>query len=303
MERMALRKPLLLSDVLHQEEYTNVKVFGMARLGHTQYGDICFCDREPGTGVTVMAEGSIVLCTTDVVESLHVRFPKILCIIMPDPRATFIDLGHRLLGHAELEVSSLVPRPFGIHSSVIMGENCVIDPETRIDANVVLGHQCIVKRGTWIQEGAIIRDNTVLGVEGINAYKGLDGRQRNFPHLAGVIIGESVEVGASVVVVRGILNSTVIGKGSVIGNMSNIGHVVEIGENVWMSVGCLIGGHTCIGDAATIGMGVTIRDNLNIGSRVQVGMASVVVKSIPEGASVFGNPAKPIPGLRAGPNR
>jgi len=303
MERMALRKPLLLSDVVHLENYGDVQVFGMARLGHTQYGDICFCDREPGMGLTVMAEGSIILCTIDVVESLRVRFPNIICIVMPDPRATFIDLGHRLLGHAELEVSSLVPRPFGIHTSVIMGEKCVIDPETRIDANVVLGHQCIVKRGTWIQEGAIIRDNTVLGVEGINAYKGLDGKQRNFPHLASVIIGERVEIGSSVVVVRGILNSTVIGRDSVIGSLSNIGHVVKIGNNVWMSVGCLVGGHTCIGDGATLGMGVTVRDNLDIGSRVQVGMASVVVKSLPEGVSVFGNPAKPIPGLRAGPNR
>jgi UDP-3-O-[3-hydroxymyristoyl] glucosamine N-acyltransferase len=276
---------------------------GLARLGYTKAGDLCFCDREPGVELEEVAAGTIILCTEALVGMLSERFPGANCLPLPDPRATFIDLGRRLLAEGKVEVSVAVPRPFGIHPTVQVGEQTVIHPETRIDANVKIGAQCVIHRGTWLQAGAVIRDNTVVGVEGINAYKGLDGKQRSFPHFASVIIGENVEIGAGAVVVRGILNSTRIGKDSVIGNLSNIGHVVEIGEKVWMSVGCLIGGHTRIGAGATLGMGVAVKDNIEIGEKAQVGMASVVVKSVAAGTSVFGNPARAIPSIQAGPAR
>lgn len=280
-----------------------VTATGIARLGYTAPGDLCFCDREPDTELRDIANGTIILCTENLGDHLRQRFPDAVCIALPDPRATFIDLGHHLLAEGKIAVSTAVPRPFGIHPTAQIGAQSVIHPETRIDENVKIGAQCVIHRGTWIQAGAVIRDNTVVGVEGINAYRGLDGRQRSFPHFASVIIGENVEIGAGAVVVRGILNSTRIGKNSVIGNLSNIGHVVEIGEKVWMSVGCLIGGHTRIGDGATLGMGVAVRDNIEIGTNAQVGMASAVVKSVSANTSVFGNPARAMPGIQAGPAR
>lgn len=276
---------------------------GIARLGYTEPGDLCFCDREPAVELNELAAGTLLLCTGNLVDHLRQRFPAAVCIALPDPRATFIDLGHRLLAEGKVEVSVAVPRPFGIHPTAQVGAQTVIHPETRIDAGVKIGAQCVIHRGTWIQAGAVIRDNTVIGVEGINAYRGQDGKQRSFPHFASVIIGENVEIGAGAVVVRGILNSTRIGRDSVVGNLSNIGHVVEIGEKVWMSVGCLIGGHTRIGAGATLGMGVAVRDNIEIGERAQVGMASVVVKSVAADTSVFGSPARTIPGIQAGPVR
>lgn len=278
-------------------------VTGLARLGYAAHGDLCFCDREPGADLKEIAAGTIILCTEGLIDHLRQRFPAASCVALPDPRAAFIDLGHRLLAEGKVEVSVAVPRPFGIHPTAQVGAQSVIHPETRIDAGVKIGAQCVIHRGTWLQAGAVVRDNTVVGVEGINAYRGLDGRQRSFPHFASVIVGENVEIGAGTVVVRGILNSTRIGRDSVIGNLSNIGHVVEIGEKVWMSVGCLIGGHTRIGDGATLGMGVAVRDNVEIGEKAQIGMASVVVKSVTANTSMFGNPARAIPSIQAGPAR
>jgi UDP-3-O-[3-hydroxymyristoyl] glucosamine N-acyltransferase len=296
---------ILLSNILVSKapEYgASEMITGIARLGFADAGDLCFCDREPDDAQHVVP-GTVVLCTQTLLENLRHRYPAATWVPLPDPRATFIDLGHKLLEEGKVDVSSAVPRPFGTHPSAQIGAQTVIHPETRIDANVKIGAQCVIHRGTWLQAGTVIRDNTVVGVEGINAYKGLDGKQRSFPHFASVIIGENVEIGAGAVVVRGILNSTRIGKDSVIGNLSNIGHVVEIGEKVWMSVGCLIGGHTRIGAGATLGMGVAVRDNVEIGEKAQVGMASVVVKSVAAGTSVFGNPARVIPSIQAGPAR
>lgn len=305
LDRFSLNPPQTISalGLSAAVEMASVSISGIARLGYTSPGDICFCDREPGAELEAIPAGTIILCTENLARCLRQRFPTVVCIPLPDPRSSFIDLGHRLLVEGRIDVSVAVPRPFGIHPTVLIGVQSVIHPETRIDEGVKIGAQCVIHRGTWIQAGAVIRDNSVVGVEGINAYRGQDGRQRSFPHFASVIVGENVEIGAGAVVVRGILNSTRIGRDSVIGNLSNIGHVVEIDEKVWMSVGCLIGGHTRIGAGATLGMGVTVRDNIEIGERAQVGMASVVVKSVAPDTSVFGNPARAVGPIQAGPVR
>lgn len=305
LDRFSLSPPQTISalGLGTAAEMASDSIFGIARLGYTKPGDMCFCDREPGAELDAIPAGTIILCTENLAGHLQQRFPAVVCIPLPDPRSSFIDLGHRLLSEGKVDVSVAVPRPFGIHPTVQVGAQSVIHPETRIDEGVKIGAQCVIHRGTWIQAGAVIRDNSVVGVDGINAYRGQDGGQRSFPHFASVIIGEQVEIGAGAVVVRGILNSTRIGRDSVIGNLSNIGHVVEIGEKVWMSVGCLIGGHTRIGAGATLGMGVTVRDNIEIGARAQVGMASVVVKSVAPDASVFGNPARVVGPIQAGPAR
>lgn len=304
-ERFALLCEMTLSALgsAISVELAELPIAGVARFGHAGSGDICFCDREPGLEFDRIAPGAIVMCTSDLAANLRRRFPEAVLIPLADPRAAFIDFCHGLLERNAVAVSDVIERPFGIHPTARIGAQTVIHPETRIDEGAIIGAQCVIHRGAWIQKGAVVRDNTVIGVEGINAYRGADGRQRNFPHLAGVIVGAGAEIGAGTVVVRGILNSTRIGKGSVIGNLCNIGHVVEIGENVWMSVGCLVGGHTKIGARATLGMGVAVRDNVEIGEGAQIGMASVVVKSVKANVSMFGNPARVVAPIKAGPDR
>jgi acetyltransferase-like isoleucine patch superfamily enzyme len=305
MERFDLTAPLAWA-ALHDDVQPSVggqDVLGLARFGHTAAGDLCFCDRDPGARFKSVVPGSIVLCAEDLSVGLRLRFPGVVCVPVPDPRSVFIDLCTQLLAEGAVGVSDAVSRPFGRHPSARIGSQAVIHPETRIDAGAAIGAHCVVHRGTWIQAGAVIRDHTVIGVQGISVHRGLDRRQRPFPHLAGTIIGEAVEIGAGVVVARGVLTSTRIGAGSVIGNLSNVGHGVEIGRDVWISVGSLVGGHTIIGDTATLGMGVTIRDNVQIGEAAQVGMGSVVVRSVKAHTSVFGNPARAVPGVKAGPAR
>lgn len=283
--------------------YSSISITGVARYGHAGKGDLCFCDRMPGPDLLARSTGSVVLCTEDLLDSLREGNPHAVYVPVTDPRAVFIDFCQDALRRNEVAVSNKIPRPFGIHGSARIGPNTIVHPEARVDEDVVIGANCVIHRGTWIQEGARVADNTVIGVDGINAYRGADGKVRGFPHAAGVIIGQRVTIGAGAVIVRGILNSTRIGNDTVIGNLCNIGHVVDIGEHVWISVGGLVGGHTRIEDRATLGMGVVVRDNVVIGGRAQVGMASVVVKDVKQGASVFGNPARVVAAIEAGPER
>lgn len=282
----------------------DVTIRGLARFGQGGVGDLCFCDREPGEIIENLSAGSVVLTTESLAQTLGQRFGNVVWVPLFDPRAVFIDLGMKLIEEEEIEASDLIPRPLAKHPTARIGEQAIIGERVRIDEGVVIGHHCTIRDGTWIKAGSIIRDNVVIGCEGINAYRGIDGRQRGFPHLAGVIVGERVEIGSGTVIPRGLLTSTYVGDDAVIGNLCNIGHGAVIGKKVWMSVGCLIGGHSRIGEGCTLGMGVSIRDNLEIGEGGQIGMGSVVARNLEPNASVFGNPARSVTGqMKAGPER
>lgn len=310
-ERFSLSSPVPLKTLLAflgetlvlLDKLPDVTIRGLARFGQGEAGDLSFCDRDPD-GDEFLPAGSVVLTTESLAQTLGQRFGSVIWVPLADARAVFIELGMKLINEDAIEASDLVPRPLAVHPTARIGEHAVIGQRVRIDEGVVIGHHCTIHDGTWIQAGSVIRDNGVIGCEGINAYRGLDGLRRGFPHLAGVIVGERVEIGASVVIPRGLLTSTCIGDDAVIGNLCNIGHGAVIGKKVWMSVGCLIGGHTRIGEGCTLGMGVTIRDNLEIGENGQIGMGSVVARSLEPNASVFGNPARSVTGpMKAGPER
>lgn len=278
-------------------------VTSLCRFGLLEPGSLCFYDRHQSDELLMPENRSTILCAEELVADLMVNLPRAQIIAHEDPRALFVDLAGLLLCGAGIHVTDLIPQPFGIDGSARVGPHTIVDPESRIDEDVVIGAHCVVHRGVWIKRGAIVGDGCVLGGEGINAYRAKDDRVLSFPHLAGLIIGEDVKIGANAVLMRGVLSSTSIGEKSIIGNLCNIGHGVEMGRATWMSVGCKIGGHVSLGEHVTFGMGCVVRDNLNIGDGAQIGMGAVVVKAVKENQSVFGNPARVVPSIDAGPIR
>ena len=225
-------------------------------------------------------------------------------LIVDDPRALFIDLLARLqVKPGFFCFTSLVDDAPYIHPDAKIHPRAVIEDGVYIGAGTRISACSVIKRGTYVGANVTIRENTVIGCDGIALYKAMDGRVLRFPHLAGVIIEDGVEIGASCVLPRGVMTSSKIGSETVIGNLSNLGHTVHIGRKVWMSVGCLIGGNTEIGEGSTLALGVSVRDNLLIGKKCSIGMGSVVANDLPDNSSVFGNPARRLPSINAGPDR
>lgn len=221
-----------------------------------------------------------------------------------DPRAVFIDLLAFLMRQVGVWPHSPAYASLAkVETTAVIAPTAVIEDGVRVGKRVRIEAGAVLKRGTWIDDDAVIGPNACIGDEGITLYKAADGRVLTFPHVGGVYIGKRTYVGASSTIPQGILTVTKIADDVVIGNLCNIGHGARVGGRVWMSVGSLIGGHTVVESGVTIGMGATIRDNLTIGERASVGMGSVVIKNIKDRTSVFGNPAKRVPGLRAGPVR
>ena len=72
-----------------------------------------------------------------------------------------------------------------------------------------------------------------------------------------------------------------------------VNHDCHIGERTTITTNVSLAGGVKIGGGAYIGQAATIRQNLCVGIKSLVGMGSVVVKDVPDGTTVMGNPAKP----------
>lgn len=221
-----------------------------------------------------------------------------------DARAVFIDLLQICR-----ERSGVVPHARDYQATAAVHEAARIAPSAVLESGVCIaegaeiGAGAVIRSGTRIAENTRIGENVCIGGDGITVYRARDGRLLRFPHVAGTTIGARTEIGSGTIIPSGILTPTEIGDDAVIGNLCNIGHGARIESSVWMSVGTLIGGHVLVEQGATIGMGVTIRDNRAVGENASVGMGSVVVQNVTAGRSVFGNPAKTMGPLKAGPTR
>lgn len=79
-----------------------------------------------------------------------------------------------------------------------------------------------------------------------------------------------------------------------------IGETSEIGDDVLLYQGVVLGGttlekkkrHPTIGNYVVIGAGATILGPIKVGDGAKIGSGSVVVKSVPPGATVVGIPGK-----------
>lgn len=75
-----------------------------------------------------------------------------------------------------------------------------------------------------------------------------------------------------------------------------IGHDTEIGDYSVISGGCNIVRNVKIGKDVFLAAGVCIAQDIVIGDGAYLGLGSVVLKDVPAGATVFGNPARVLPG-------
>jgi acetyltransferase EpsM len=84
-----------------------------------------------------------------------------------------------------------------------------------------------------------------------------------------------------------------VGRHCIINTGAIVEHDVRLGDFSSVSPGVAIGGGTIVGESSYLGLGCRIRDHIEIGRSVTVGMGAVVVKSVEDGETVMGFPARP----------
>ncbi len=91
-----------------------------------------------------------------------------------------------------------------------------------------------------------------------------------------------------------ITNDVKLGMGVLVNLNSSISHDREIGDFTEIACGVVIPGRCKIGKNVFIGSNATLNPDIIIGDNAIIGAGSVVIKNVPEGCTVVGNPAKPI---------
>ncbi len=106
-----------------------------------------------------------------------------------------------------------------------------------------------------------------------------------------VILGEAIYMLAGNIV----MPFTKIGSYLMVNQGSTIAHHVEVGEGVFISSGVNIGASMIVEDRAYIGMGVTAMTGIKkIGKDCLLGAGAVIIRDVPDYATVVGNPGRVI---------
>lgn len=103
-------------------------------------------------------------------------------------------------------------------------------------------------------------------------------------------IGEGSLTGISTV----ITSHNRIGRHCTFCSHTQIGERGVLGDFVYIGPGTEIAGSVTIGNEVFIGVNATISDHLTIGDGATIGAGAVVIRNVPPGATVVGNPAKEI---------
>lgn len=281
-----------------KESFTSIAAFG-----NLPDNALTFFDGSVLVNSQISASNAIILVHENSYVLLKKSYPRARLVVVADPRAVFIEIVNQSQAKNLLCVSSDLPNVPNISPNTEIGKNVIIEDEVQIDDGVQIGAGAIIKRGSWLKRDVVVGENTVIGSVGINLhFSSPDGARYRFPHIAGVIIEDCANIGANCVVVRGTLRSTLIGSDSTISNLCNIGHCVSVGSKTWISSGVIIGGYCTVGSATNIGIGAIIKNGISIGEAANIGMGSVVLKSVDKAESVFGNPARKVGPIKAGPN-
>lgn len=160
-----------------------------------------------------------------------------------------------------------------IGEGATIGRGAVIMPRVTIGARVTIG------------PGAVIGD------AGFGFAAGPDGKTRPIPHLAGVIIGDDVHIGALCTIAAGTLSPTVIMRGAKLDAQVHVGHNCEIGEGAVIAAQCGLAGSVIVGRGVMMGGQVGVADHVEIGEGARIAAKSGVIGDVAPGTTVAGYPA------------
>lgn len=179
-----------------------------------------------------------------------------------------------------------------IGNNVTIMPGCFVSGHTKIGNDVYIGCGTKIMGEVTIGNRVVIRENSVIGADGLTTDRDIDGSAITMPQFGSVVIEDDVQIGALTVIARGAIDETVIGHGSKIDSSTYISHNVHIGEHSFVVGETIMFGSSSVGDRCLISGNSTLMNMVSIGDKSIVGAGAVVTKSVDSGAVVLGNPAR-----------
>ena len=190
--------------------------------------------------------------------------------------------------------NSIIHPTAKIAASVIIGNGCTIGRDVEIAEHTEIRHNVVIADGVKIGRHCLIRSNSVIGEEGFGFEYEVNGAPFRIPHLGSVEIGDYVEIGNFTAVARGTLKNTIIHSHVKIDNLVHIAHNCIIGENSMVIACAEVSGSAVVGKNCWLGVGCSTMQKITLGDNCLIGIGAVVLKDVPPGAVMAGNPAKVI---------
>ncbi len=162
---------------------------------------------------------------------------------------------------------------------VLGGESLLSDPQVLADHDIIVGIGDGRRRS--LSEAVLARGGTVATII----------------HPAATI-SASARLGVGTVVSAGVVvqMDARVGRYCTLNTACTVDHDNVLADGVNIAPGAHLAGGVQVGEGAFIGIGATIKGWLRIGARATVGAGAVVLKEVPDGVTVVGNPARPLGG-------
>lgn len=203
-----------------------------------------------------------------------------------------------------------------ISASAKIGSDCRIYPGVFIDDDVEIGRNCVLYPGVYVGRASRIGDDctlyphavlypdvrlgarvivhasAVLGADGFG-YRFRNGRFEKIPQLGWVEVADDCEIGACTTIDRGMIGATSIGEGTKLDNLIMIGHNCELGKHNAFASQVGLAGSVTTGDYVRCAGQVGVADHVHLGRGCTLGAKAGIHKSIPDGDTQIGYPARP----------
>lgn len=282
------------------------KVRGVSSISAAGEGDLAFCayDGEKGASYVSSSKAGIILCKNTLRGK--VSNPHSQLVFLENPRFVFVHFANRARAAGKSSSSSsarggetYVSPTAEIAPSAQLGAHCHVGPFTTIGEGVVIGDNVFIEGRATLQNcvigsSCVLQNGVSIGADGFAYERDPEGSLERFPHFAGVVIGDNVEICANASIARGSLTDTRIGDGTKLDALVHVAHNVQVGSMCQLAAGTIIGGSTKVGSSCWTGLNSTLKNGISVGSGVLVAAGACVIADVQDGDIVAGVPAKSI---------
>lgn len=206
-------------------------------------------------------------------------------IIVDNPKAVLFELHNAYCKMCLKYDKSVISETAVIHPTAFVASEGVI-----INDNVVIGPNCSILSGVQIGEHTTIGPNCVIGSEGFHVFSDTKSVKKMVIHDGSVLIGQNVDLQASVTVDKGLMGrDTIIGDECKLDNLVQIAHRVHLAKGVSLASGACVAGSVNIGNNVWVGPGSVVSNRVNVDDGAKILIGSIVIRNVKAKESVSGN--------------